>query len=177
MPMKLNKIMKISTPRQIVAEGEYPAIIVGVMYPKDRNGEANRTKAQFLLQVTGPKGVFYVSTFHFEISFNENGSLFEILSDFAGARNQDELFHNLDEMGYLGDDTFDEADFIGTPVTAVVKVRDLHDGRTCNVVSAFRPISEDKAPSLDKHHMIPAGFANTIKYDLVFDEDLYIDCI
>lgn len=182
MPMPLKKIMKISTPRQVIDEGEYPAMIVGVMYPKDASGDSIRTRAQFLLQVHGPHGMFYVSTSQFSVSFNETGTLFELLSEFAGASNGDDLLNNLDYMGYIGADTFDEADFIGTPVTAVVAIRELPNPKTgvlktCNVVKAFKPISDDRAPALDKNHMIPAGFANVHKYDLVFDEDLYIDCI
>jgi hypothetical protein len=177
MPVAINRIQKLGTPRLDLNPGAYPAHIVGMVYPKEANGECRRTFGESLLQVHKGDGVCYVATRPFDVSINEESPLCELLCGLTGAKDSDALYKWLEKNDYFNDGIFDECDFIGVPVMAQVErfTRRNDPTNTYNIVTGFAPIPESSEPKLNTTRLIPYGFARPNKYEIVKLDELDID--
>ena len=177
MPVAINRINKLGTPRLDLNPGAYPAHIVGMIYPKEANGECRHTFGEFLLQVHKGDGVCYVATRPFDVSINEESPMCKLLCGLTGSKNSDELYAWLDDHGYFENDVFDECDFLGVPLLAQVErfSRRNDPANTYNIVTGFAPIPESSEPSLNTTRLIPYGFARPGKYEIVKLDELDID--
>lgn len=177
MPVSVNRIMKMGTPRIDLNPGTYPGIIVGVIYPKEKDGNCMYTRCEYLLQVHRGNDVCYVPTIPFDVSINEDSNLFELLSGLTGMKTAESLYKWLDDNDYFQDDTFDERDFLGCPVNAVVARRKHKNPpfHTYNIVTGFAPILETLEPELKTNRLIPCGFVNPKKYELEKLDELEVD--
>lgn len=177
MPVALNRITKLGTPRLDLNPGAYPAHIVGMVYPKESNGVCRRTFGEYLLQVHKGDGVCYVATRPFDVSINADSPLCGLLCGLTGSRDTDHLYRWLQKNGYFKDDMFDECDFLGVPVLAQVEryTRRGDPNSTYNIVTGFAPIPENQEPELNTTRLIPYGFAKPSKYEIVKLDELDID--
>lgn len=178
MPVNLSRIMKLGTPKMDLAPGAYPAHIVAVVYPKEPNGTCRRTFGEFLLQVHKGDGVCYVPTKLFDISINEQSPMFHLLSGLTGTHSSMELFKWLKKKNMLGEDEFDETNFLGSPVLAQVdrftRNSEKHPG-TYNVVTGFAPLASHLEPNLVTDRLIPYSFAKFDKFVIEKLPELDID--
>lgn len=177
MPVAVNRIGKLGTPRLDLAPGAYPAYIVGMIYPKESNGECRRTFGEYLLQVHKGDCVCYVATRPFDVSINEASPLYRLLCGLTGAKDRDELYRWLDSKGYFRNGVFDECDFIGVPVMASVERFSRRNDATAtyNIVTGFAPIPSSAEPKLNTARLIPYGFARPNKYEIEKLDELDID--
>lgn len=177
MPVAVNRIRKLGTPRLDLEPGAYPAHIVGMVYPKEVNGECRHTFGEYLLQVHKGDLVCYLATKPFDVSINEESPLSKLLQGLTGTKNSDELFKWLEGNGYFEDGVFDERDFIGVPLMAHVErfCRRTDATARYNVVTGFAPIPESAVPTLNTTRLIPYSFARPHKYELVKLDELSID--
>lgn len=178
MPVNLKRIRKLATPRLDLAPGAYPAHIVAVVYPKENNGSCRRTYGEFLLQVHKGTGVCYVPTKVFDISINEQGIMYKLLSGLTGTRSSEELFKWLEKNGMLGEDVFDEAEFLGSPVLAQVdrvNRNSEQNAGTYNIVTGFAPLASNDEPDLVTDRLIPYGYARFDRYEIEKLPELDLD--
>jgi len=177
MPVSLNRIKKLGTPRLDLAPGDYPAHIVAMVYPKENNETCRRTFGEFVLQVHKGAGVCYVATKPFDISINEESYLYTLLSGLTGTSSSDELYDWLDDHGYFEDGMFDECNFLGVPVMARVErqLRNNDPSFAYNRVVGFAPLPEELEPELNTTRLIPYGFARPNKYEIEKLDELGID--
>lgn len=177
MPVSIDRIMKMGTPRLDLQPGVYPGIIVGVVYPKEKDGSCEHDRGEFLLQIHRGNDICYVPTMPFAISINEDSPLFELLSGLTGISSADQLYEWLEDNGYFQDDTFDERDFMGVAVNATVARRTHRNppNHPYNIVTGFAPIAVELEPELKTDRLIPYGFARANKYELEKMDGLEVD--
>ena len=177
MPVTINRINKLGTPRLDLAPGAYPAHIVGMVYPKEANGECRHTFGEYILQVHKDDCVCYLATRPFDVSINKHSPLCKLLCGLTGSKNGKELYGWLEKNGYFKDNIFDERDFIGVPLMAQVERFTRRDDASAayNIVTGFAPIPESAVPTLNTDRLIPYGFARPNKYELVKLDELSID--
>lgn len=177
MPVSIDKIKKISTPRLDLYPGVYPARIVAMVYSKKGNPRGKRVQGEYLLQVRAVDDVCYVATRPFTVSINEGSPLCGLLCGLTGTRGSDELFDWLDTNEYFKDGMFDECDFIGVPLMATIDraARRGAPQMTYNVVTGFAPIAESVVPELDTNRLIPYSFARPDRYEIEKLPELDID--
>lgn len=182
MPVPVSRLMKLGTPRLDLPTGDYPAIIVAMVYPKETNGACNRTRGEYLLQVHNKEGmVCYVATKPFDISINESSPLYTLLCGLSNTHSPEQLFSWLERNDYFVDDMFDETAFLGAPVMAHVERREKRKPNVpgpvkfYNLVTEFAPIDESREPTLNTGRLIPAGFGNNAKYVIEKLDELEVD--
>lgn len=177
MPVSVNRITKIGTPRMDLAPGAYPAHIVAMVYPKESNGECKRNRGEFLLQVHKGEGVCYVPTCPFDVSICEESPLYKLLCGLTGCSSSDSLYGWLSRHGYFKEGIFDECDFLGVPVLAQVERRSRRNdpSSSYNIVTGFAPISTSDEPELNTSRLIPYGFARLSKFEIEKLDELEID--
>lgn len=177
MPVAVNRIHKLGTPRIDLSPGAYPAHIVGMIYPKEANGECRHTFGEFLLQVYKDDLVCYVATRPFDVSINKESPLCGLLCGLTGAADSDSLYKWLESNGYFKTGTFNECDFLGVAVMARVErfARRNDPSNTYNIVSGFAPLPSSAEPPLNTSRLIPYGFARPAKYELVKLDELGVD--
>ena len=165
MPVSLSEIKKIPTPRQILSEGTYKAIIAGVVYPNNTYGRSGY-KMQFLLQVRGPKGICYLHSIPFYLSVVEDGEFFKLMRNVGKVNTDDEMLKWFEECKFIENNMLDETAFIGLPVYAKVTAHKKGTNDITNSITEFSFCPDSEALSLDATKLIPKLYcANSTKLE------------